>query len=277
MKTRLALMTPLLAFVACGGDRGAEPPQQDPASVGAEAKSAPPRKIPPDLYDAFTMDGAMAVTYRYRDDSYSPAEPLVYTKERIAAYMEQAKRREADAYGVTDEYLFEAFDKYSEQIEGKTVAVMGSTRPWYEAIVLAYGGRPTTIEYNTLVSEDPRLTVLTVEEYEANPTKFDVVLSISSYEHDGLGRYGDPVNPDGDLQAMQKTLAMLQEGGLLFVAVPVGRDTVVWNAHRVYGKARLPRFFEGWRIVESFGFEPSHLEGKADIRYYQPVFVLTPE
>ncbi len=76
---------------------------------------------------------------------------------------------------------------------------------------------------------------------------------------------------------MQKTLAMLKEGGLLFVAVPVGLDTVVWNAHRVYGHKRLPRFFEGWRVVESFGFEPSHLDRKADIHYYQPVFVLTPE
>jgi hypothetical protein len=277
MGTRLTLMTLVLAFVGCGPDRGAEPPPQDRATAGAEARAEPPREIPPELYDAFVMDGAMAVTYRYSDDSYSPAEPRVYTKDRIAAYIEQAQRREPDAYGVTDEYLFQAFDEFSERIEGKDVAVMGSTRPWYEAIVLAYGGRPTTIEYNTLVSEDPRLTVLTVEEYEANPTQFDVVLSISSYEHDGLGRYGDPVNPDGDLQAMQKTLAMLREGGLLFVAVPVGRDTVVWNAHRVYGKARLPRFFEGWEVVESYGFEPSHLDRKADIHYYQPVFVLAPE
>ena len=277
MGTKLTLLVVALALASCGTDRRAETPQPDSSLAEPEARTEPPRQIPPELYDAFVMNGAMAVAYRYSDDSYSPDEPRVYTKEQIAADVERAKRKEPDAYGVTDEYLFQALDQFREQIAGKDVAVMGSTRPWYEAIVLAYGGKPTTIEYNTLVSEDPRLIVLTVEEYEANPTKFDAVFSISSYEHDGLGRYGDPLNPVGDLRAMQKTLAMLKEGGLLFVAVPVGLDTVVWNAHRVYGHKRLPRFFEGWRVVESFGFEPSHLDRKADIHYYQPVFVLTPE
>jgi len=27
---------------------------------------------------------------------------------------------------------------------------------------------------------------------------FDMVFSFSSIEHDGLGRYGDPLNPNGD-------------------------------------------------------------------------------
>ena len=33
--------------------------------------------------------------------------------------------------------------------------------------------------------------------------RFDVVLSISSVEHDGLGRYGDALDPDADLHAMR--------------------------------------------------------------------------
>ena len=41
---------------------------------------------------------------------------------------------------------------------------------------------------------------------------FDVVLSISSFEHDGLGRYGDPLNPDGDLAAMRSTRRLLKPG-----------------------------------------------------------------
>jgi hypothetical protein len=41
---------------------------------------------------------------------------------------------------------------------------------------------------------------------------FDVVLSISSFEHDGLGRYGDPLNPDGDMAAMRSTRRLLKPG-----------------------------------------------------------------
>lgn len=53
-----------------------------------------------------------------------------------------------------------------------------------------------------------------MDEFEVNPRLFDAVVSISSYEHDGLGRYGDPINPDGDLIAMEKTKKMLKEDGL---------------------------------------------------------------
>lgn len=44
-------------------------------------------------------------------------------------------------------------------------------------------------------------------------------------------RYGDPVNPVGDLQTMAQISCSLKPGGFLFLAVPVGRDLVFWNAH----------------------------------------------
>ncbi len=31
---------------------------------------------------------------------------------------------------------------------------------------------------------------------------FDAAFSMSSFDHDGLGRYGDPLGPDSDLLAM---------------------------------------------------------------------------
>ncbi len=43
---------------------------------------------------------------------------------------------------------------------------------------------------------------------------FDLVLSISSFEHDGLGRYGDPLNPDGDMTAMRNTRRLLKQGAV---------------------------------------------------------------
>jgi hypothetical protein len=281
MGTKLAVLAaPLalsLSLVGCGREKQAAPPRHDSMPAGAQASTEPPRQIPAELYDAFTMNGAMAVKDWYRNDSYSPSEPKVYTKQQIEALEERARLKLPGGYGATDEYLFQALDQFRERIEGKDVAIIGSTRPWYESIVLAYGGKPTTIEYNALVSEDPRLTVMTVKEYEANPTQFDAALSISSYEHDGLGRYGDPINPDGDLNAMKNARAMLRKGGLMFVAVPVGLDTVVWNVHRVYGRSRLPRFLEGWEVLASFGFEDSDLDREASFQYHQPVFVLTPK
>ena len=39
--------------------------------------------------------------------------------------------------------------------------------------------------------------------FEKNTDTFDSVVSFSSIEHSGLGRYGDPLDPDGDLKTMQ--------------------------------------------------------------------------
>ncbi|MDY7052739.1 DUF268 domain-containing protein [Limnospira fusiformis] len=51
---------------------------------------------------------------------------------------------------------------------------------------------------------------------------------------------------------------------------------MVWNAHRIYGKIRLPMMLEGWKTVDSFGFSESLIVNKplGAFSYEQPVFVL---
>ena len=133
--------------------------------------------------------------------------------------MECIQKREQGYYGNhIDNWLYEALEKYP--IKGKEVGIIGSVFPFYECVVLTFGGHPTTIDYNKIISEDPRITTLTVDEFKKNPRKFDVILSISSIEHDGLGRYGDPINPNGDLEFMTKAKSLLKEGGHMILAVP---------------------------------------------------------
>jgi SAM-dependent methyltransferase len=62
-------------------------------------------------------------------------------------------------------------------------------------------------------------------------------------EHIGLGRYGDPIDPDGDLEAMAELRRVLAPGGSLLFVVPVGRPRVVFNAHRIYGVAQIRHCF----------------------------------
>jgi hypothetical protein len=84
---------------------------------------------------------------------------------------------------------------------------------------------------------------------------FDMVVSISNFEHDGLGRYGDPIDPDGDLRAMNEMRSLVSPGGVLILGVPVARDAVVWNAHRLYGRVRLPLLLRGWSVEAFVGFD----------------------
>lgn len=69
-------------------------------------------------------------------------------------------------------------------------------------------------------------------------------------EHIGLGRYGDPLDPDGDLKAIGELVRVLAPGGNLLVATPVGRPRVAFNAHRVYDHEAFARYFAPLELVE---------------------------
>ena len=62
-------------------------------------------------------------------------------------------------------------------------------------------------------------------------------------EHVGLARYGDPLDPDGDLQAAGELGRVLATGGQLLIVVPVGRPRVRFNAHRIYAFAQVRGMF----------------------------------
>ena len=70
-------------------------------------------------------------------------------------------------------------------------------------------------------------------------------------EHVGLGRYGDPVNPAGSQLAAAELQRVLQPGGRLFLSVPVGRERVCFNAHRVHAPRTVQSFLPELRL-ESF-------------------------
>lgn len=240
-------------------------------------QTVPCAEIPSHLYNEYTKCGKIPVVYNFRDDSYSSNKPLVYTTNDINSSVYHVHQKGIGYYGSTDLYLYQAFEKYLPSIKNKEVAVLGSICSWYESVVIAYNGRPTTIEYNKIISLDSRLKTMTVAEYDKNPIKFDALVSISSFEHDGLGRYGDPIDPDGDIKAMARCKAMLKQGGLLFLAIPIAQDTLSWNTHRIYGEIRLPLLLEGWEIVDSFGFNEKDLQTIDASGAHQPVFVLRPK
>ena len=80
--------------------------------------------------------------------------------------------------------------------------------------------------------------VLTCDAREigAPDASFDAVVSLSSVEHFGLGRYGDPLDPEGDMRAVAEMRRVLRPGGVLVLTTTLTRGprTVAFNAHRIY-------------------------------------------
>ena len=162
---------------------------------------------------------------------------------------------------------------------------MGSLEPWYEIVALTFGSSGvSTVEYSPRKAEDPRFTFFTPAEMnerirDGTWERFDVALSISSFEHDGLGRYGDPLGGEADLATIEVVKkSVLKPGGHLILAVPVGGDCVVYNAHRVYGAKRLALIERGWTRVDAEGPHGSDIdrvvrEGNC-FSWHQPVLLL---
>jgi hypothetical protein len=57
-------------------------------------------------------------------------------------------------------------------------------------------------------------------------------------EHIGLGRYGDPLDPDGTIKALWELSRVLAPGGELLFSMPVGRERVCFNAQRIWHPQR---------------------------------------
>jgi hypothetical protein len=122
---------------------------------------------------------------------------------------------------------------------------------------------------------------------------YNLLVSFSAIEHTGLGRFGDPISPNGDIDAMDQIHMALAPGGYLLLAIPTMEQTFVagdWN--RVYGPDRLAQIFGtkfnfvgrvwdgkvfgGWSEVESIPRlfpNQSELNGIVDWQF-ENVFIL---
>jgi SAM-dependent methyltransferase len=108
-----------------------------------------------------------------------------------------------------------------------------------------YDYRPAPLALSNLTSEKADLLAL--------PFADRSVASLScmhTVEHVGLGRYGDPLDPDGDLKAMAELTRVLAPGGDLLFVVPTGRPRVVFNAHRIYAFEQVRSAFSALALQE---------------------------
>ena len=65
-------------------------------------------------------------------------------------------------------------------------------------------------------------------------------------------RYGDNLNPWGDVITMARAMCLVKPGGQALIGVPVGAiDKVLFNAGRIYGPIQLSHFFANWIQVDS--------------------------
>jgi len=222
-----------------------------------------PRSIPDKFVQAFTMNGEIPIYDWYIDETVQTN--VVWNDPMMEEYtnkftVENLMNKEVglDGYGASHMVYNALCD--IDNLSEKNVCVVGSQKPWIEFICLLKRVKSlTTVEYNPPICNHPNIKIITYDEFVNSDRVYDIIISFSSIEHSGLGRYGDDIDPSGDLKAMQAFYAHLIPGGLLLLGVPVGKDALVWNAHRIYGTIRLPLLLDGFKEIEWLGVDRNYL------------------
>jgi SAM-dependent methyltransferase len=62
----------------------------------------------------------------------------------------------------------------------------------------------------------------------------DSLSSLNVVEHFGLGRYGDPIDIEGDKKGLDNMRRVIKAGGKFYLSVPIGPQRIEFNAHRVF-------------------------------------------
>ncbi len=139
--------------------------------------------------------------------------------------------------------------------------VLAQTRPVYHVDI------SSTLYFGAMVS-----AFVPIKFYDYRPAQMDLkglecgkedllhlsfpdstVASIScmhTLEHVGLGRYGDTMDPNGDINGINEIKRVTKKGGDILCVVPVGKPNIIFNAHRIYSYEQIIKYFDGCELKE---------------------------
>lgn len=83
-----------------------------------------------------------------------------------------------------------------------------------------------------------------------NNSSVSSLSSLHVIEHVGLGRYGDPIDPDGSKKACQELQRVIARGGSLYLSLPIGKPRVCFNAHRVHTPRQILEYFLDLKLTD---------------------------
>lgn len=176
----------------------------------------------------------------------------VVSPKKISSYLEE---KFAGDHLRKFEYVFEAKCLMRKDVKNDIIVDLGGGFSYSTIVPVLFG-----LPFLRLISIDViRYTGKSkygIEYHKGNCTKInlpddsvDIVCLISTLEHVGLGRYGDPYDVDGDIKTMRQAKRILNPGGHVILTIPYGYPTVVFNLHRVYDQGRFNKLIEGFKPI----------------------------
>lgn len=81
---------------------------------------------------------------------------------------------------------------------------------------------------------------------------FNSISCLHVIEHIGLWRYGDHLDINWSEKACYELTKLLQKWWFLYVSVPIGRERICFNAHRVFNPKTIVEYFKDLELLEFF-------------------------
>ncbi len=160
-----------------------------------------------------------------------------------------------------------AFRALGDVPPGARILDFGSAENALALSLASMGYKVTALDLREYPFEHPNLTRVAqpLEEWEAEPRSFDVVMCVSTLEHVGLDWYGKQRRgASADRDALARLGELLAADGRLVLTVPYGRAEVDAFQRR-YDRAGLEELLEGWTVQERMIIE------QVDERTWVPV------
>ena len=113
-----------------------------------------------------------------------------------------------------------------------------------------YDYRPADLKLSNLESGSEDLNKLSFES-----GSIPSLSCMHTIEHIGLGRYGDKIDPMGDIKSIDELKRVLKTGGDLLFVTPVGKPRIEFNAHRIYSYEQILEYFSPL-VLKEFSLIP---------------------
>lgn len=219
---------------------------------------------------------------------YEDAEKEILIEESLE-YGKLNKRRSLD-YDESKNYLIPT-DRYQEAgtissyfwqdlwaaklIHENRVEIhydIGSRLDGFIAHLLSFGQKVRMVDIRPLSSKIPGLDFKMEDATNLNGIEDNSIESLSalcSLEHFGLGRYGDPIDPEACFKAFHSIQKKLKKGGNLYISVPIGKEHLEYNAHRVFSPRTIIEEFEEMELVEFSSCCKEEYEEKVSLEKYE--------
>lgn len=148
---------------------------------------------------------------------------------------------------------------------------IGSRVDGFIAHLLAAGIKVKMIDVRPFPGEAENLETIVDDATELRQFEDGSISSLSalcSLEHFGLGRYGDPVDPEACFRCFERIARKLKKGGRLWISVPVGKDHVEFNAHRVFTASTIINCLSELELIEYSVITAEGIDKNVDIHKY---------